>query len=63
MEDNTELVYQISNWYSPEHASGLRWNDNKFQINWPIQNPIISKKDLTFDSAEKYLKEHSKNSS
>ena len=63
LEDNTELVYQISNWYSPEHASGLRWDDNKFQINWPIQNPIISKKDLTFDSAEKYLKEHSKNSS
>ena len=63
LEDNTEIVYQISNWYSPEHASGLRWNDNKFQINWPIQNPIISKKDLTFDSAEKYLKEHSKNSS
>ena len=63
LEDNTELVYQISNWYSPEHASGLRWNDNKFQINWPIQNPIISKKDLTFDSAEKYLKEHGKNSS
>ena len=63
LEDNTEIVYQISNWYSPEHASGLRWDDNKFQINWPIQNPIISKKDLTFDSAEKYLKEHSKNSS
>ena len=63
LEDNTELVYQISNWYSPEHASGLRWDDNKFQINWPIQNPIISKKDLTFDSAEKYLKEHGKNSS
>ena len=34
LEDNTELVYQISNWYSPEHASGLRWNDNKFQINF-----------------------------
>ena len=63
LEDNTELVYQISNWYSPEHASGLRWDDNKFQINSPIQNPIISKKDLTFDSAEKYLKEHGKNSS
>ena len=63
LEDNTEIVYQISNWYSPEHASGLRWDDNKFQINWPIQNPIISKKDLTFDSAEKYLKEHGKNSS
>ena len=63
LEDNTELDYQISNWYSPQHASGLRWDDNKFQINWPIQNPIISKKDLTFDSAEKYLEEHSKNSS
>ena len=58
LEDNTEIVYQISNWYSPEHASGLRWDDNKLQINWPIQNPIISKKDLTFDSVEKYLKEH-----
>ena len=49
LEDNTEVLYQISNWFSPEHAKGKRWDDKEFNIKWPIKNPIISKKDLSYD--------------
>ncbi len=45
LEDNTEVMYQMSNWFSPEHAKGIRWNDQEFDIKWPINEPIISKKD------------------
>ncbi len=49
LEDNTEVMYQMSNWFSPEHAKGIRWNDQEFNIKWPINEPIISKKDLLHD--------------
>ena len=52
LEDNTEVFYQMSNWFSPEHAHGIRWNDTQFNIKWPIENPIISKKDLSYEKKE-----------
>ena len=50
LEDDTEVFYQMSNWFSPEYAQGIRWNDEEFNIEWPIKNPIISKKDLSYES-------------
>ena len=49
LEDSTEVLYQISNCFSPEHAKGIRWDDKEFNIKWPIKNPIISKKDLSYE--------------
>ena len=49
LEDNTEVFYQVSNWFSPEHERGIRWDDKELNIKWPIDNPIISKKDLSYD--------------
>ena len=49
LEDDTEVFYQMSNWFSPEHAQGIRWDDKQFDIKWPIENPIISKKDLSYE--------------
>ena len=49
LEDNTEVMYQMSNWFSPEHAKGIRWNDQEFNIKWPINEPIISKKDQSHE--------------
>ena len=45
LEDNTEVIYQMSNWFSPEHAKGIRWDDQEFNIKWPINEHVISKKD------------------
>lgn len=46
LEDNTEVVYHMSQFFSPEHYSGVRWNDPVFKIKWPSpENVIISDKD------------------
>ena len=56
LEDNCEVCYLMSNWFSPEHAKGIRWDDKEFNIKWPIKNPIISKKDLSYQK-EEYIRE------
>ena len=52
LEDSCEVCYHMSNWFSPEHARGIRWDDEEFNITWPINNPIISKKDLSYEKEE-----------
>ncbi len=53
LEDDTEVFYQMSNWFSPEHAKGIKWNDEEFDIKWPIQNVIISDKDKMYEEFAK----------
>jgi dTDP-4-dehydrorhamnose 3,5-epimerase len=49
LEDNTEVFYQMSEFYHPECARGIRWDDPSFNIEWPLrQNLIISEKDLSY---------------
>ena len=45
LEDNTELIYQVTQSYTPESESGIRWNDPTFNINWPLPVELISNKD------------------
>jgi dTDP-4-dehydrorhamnose 3,5-epimerase len=48
LEDDTEVFYQMSEFYAPEHARGVRWNDPAFQIRWPGAEPVISASDQTY---------------
>lgn len=48
LEDDTEVFYQMSEFFSPEYARGMRWDDPAFGIEWPISNPILSEKDRTY---------------
>lgn len=45
LEDNTEVFYQISEFYSPEHGRGVRWNDPAFNIEWPLPPSTMSDRD------------------
>jgi len=45
LEDETEVFYQISAPYSPEHARGYRWDDPTFAIPWPEPVAVISERD------------------
>jgi len=45
LEDETEVFYQMSEFYHPENATGVRWNDPALAIAWPVQDPIVSEKD------------------
>jgi dTDP-4-dehydrorhamnose 3,5-epimerase len=49
LEDDTEVWYQISTPYAPDHSSGVRWNDPSFGIRWPIMPPIILGRDESYD--------------
>jgi dTDP-4-dehydrorhamnose 3,5-epimerase len=48
MEDRTEVHYQISEFYAPDHARGFRWNDPAFGISWPAAVEVISDRDRTY---------------
>jgi dTDP-4-dehydrorhamnose 3,5-epimerase len=45
LQDNTEVLYLVSEFYSPEHERGIRWNDPFFNIIWPFDPIVISDKD------------------
>jgi dTDP-4-dehydrorhamnose 3,5-epimerase len=45
LEDDTELFYQVSAFYSPEHERGLRYDDPALGISWPLPVAVISEKD------------------
>jgi len=48
LEDETEIVYQISEFFKPELSRGVRWNDPAFNIGWPAKAEIISERDRTY---------------
>lgn len=47
LQPNTEVLYKVSNYYSPSHERGIRWNDPKLGINWGIDeaSAILSSRD------------------
>jgi dTDP-4-dehydrorhamnose 3,5-epimerase len=48
LEGATEVFYQISEFYSPEHARGVRWNDPIFGICWPDDERTIVERDRSY---------------
>ncbi len=46
LSENTEIFYQVSQFYTPESERGLRWDDPTFGIKWPLNEGLnISEKD------------------
>jgi len=52
MEYDTEVFYQMSEFYFPGYARGIRWNDPVVGIVWPGKDLMISEKDMTFPLIE-----------
>jgi len=48
LEENTEVFYQMFEYYSPEYSRGVRWDDPVFSIKWPEDKIIISDKDRQY---------------
>ena len=48
LEDDTEVLYQISEFYSPDHSRGVRWDDPAFGIRWPDDERTIAERDLGY---------------
>lgn len=43
--ENTQIMYKVDEYYSPEHDRGILWNDPELGISWPTSNPVLSDKD------------------
>lgn len=46
LEENSVFSYKCTNYYAPAHEQTLLWNDSELNIDWSINNPIISEKDI-----------------
>lgn len=58
LKDNTKFTYKCDNYYNPQMESGIIYNDPDLGIDWgfPLENLIISKKDLSLPSLKSVIK-------
>ena len=45
LSNEAEVIYSVDNFYSKESESGIRWDNQKINIKWPLKTPLISSKD------------------
>lgn len=52
LENNSEVFYQVSQYYHPESEKGIRWDDSIFNVKWPLTVTEVSKKDMDWENYE-----------
>jgi dTDP-4-dehydrorhamnose 3,5-epimerase len=52
LEDDTEVAYQISEFYAPDAGRGVRWDDPAFGIRWPEEVRVIAERDRTYPDVD-----------
>ncbi len=55
LESNSEILYLMSSFYTPDAEGTLLWNDPKVAIEWPIKPLIISDKDVKGNKIDKII--------
>jgi dTDP-4-dehydrorhamnose 3,5-epimerase len=45
LTDDTEAYYFVDEFYAPECERGVRWNDPRFRLAWPLPPVVLSEKD------------------
>ena len=48
LADDSEVLYQMSEFYHAGSSRGLRWDDPLLEIRWPIANPVVSARDRAY---------------
>ena len=58
LTENCEILYKMDNYYAPNSEGNIKWNDSDVGINWPVNNPIISEKDLKAKSFREFIEKY-----
>ena len=45
---DTEVFYQMTEFFAPDCGHGARWNDPAFEIGWPLPDPIMNDRDRSW---------------
>lgn len=53
LSDKSEVFYQMSEFYHPESARGVRWDDPVIGITWPVDTPVLSPRDMSYPLIER----------
>ena len=48
LENDSEVYYQMATGYRPDAARGIRFDDPRFGVSWPIADKVMSQRDRTF---------------
>ena len=49
LADDTDVHYQMTEFFYPESAAGVRWNDPSFSITWPLDPQVINTRDNQYE--------------
>jgi dTDP-4-dehydrorhamnose 3,5-epimerase len=55
LEDNTIFTYKCTGLYSKDSEGALLWNDKDLNINWEINDPLVSEKDLVAGNFKNFV--------
>lgn len=58
LTEESEVLYKVDNFYSPQAECGLLWNDTDIAIDWPLKDPILSEKDMNNISLKEFIQQH-----
>lgn len=57
LENHTVFLYKVTNIYNKSSESGIRWNDPDLNINWQIENPLVSSRDANLSYFRNFMSE------
>ncbi len=56
LNEDSELLYLHTEFYSPEHEGGIRFDDPKINVEWPLEITMVSNRDKQFKLLDKSFK-------
>ena len=55
VSDTADVEYKCTQFYVPDDEVGLLWNDPQLDIRWPVDAPVLSKRDAANSPLRDYL--------
>ncbi len=56
LEDDCELIYHHTEFYTPQYETGIRYNDALVNISWPLEVRNLSERDKSYPLLDKNFK-------